>query len=130
MWADWSFEDPENNLSGSLGKGWVPVKPLEMRVFEPRVLGADCVGHKQLKIASDVVNGLRYWRMIPHNEVLTTSTESYCLAELGEQYLVYAPEGGKVELDLARYKGEFDANWLDPRNGSWTPLDPVQGGSW
>ena len=99
MWADWSYEDPENHNYGSIGHGWVPVRPLDEPFFRSDLLGADCVGHRELRIAADAISTLEYWKMNPANELVAGSDEAYCLAEPGRQYLVYTPHGGSISLD-------------------------------
>ncbi len=54
----------------------------------------------------------------------------YCLAQPGEVYLVYLPDGGRVTLDLSEAAGDLDVSWFDPRSGG--PLMPaasVRGGA-
>jgi len=41
----------------------------------------------------------------------------YCLAKAGEVYLVYLPNGGTTELDLAGASGNFTVKWFNPRAG-------------
>ncbi len=41
----------------------------------------------------------------------------YCLAERGQVYLVYLPEGGGTDLDLTGAAGEFKLAWFNPREG-------------
>ncbi|MEQ8211318.1 MAG: DUF5060 domain-containing protein [Lacipirellulaceae bacterium] len=41
----------------------------------------------------------------------------YCLAKPGKLYLIYLPNGGETELDLAKHEGQFTLDWFDPRNG-------------
>jgi len=108
MWADWTGK------SGSIGRGWVPIKPLDEHVFKPHQLGLDTTGDEQLKYALDLLSTLEFWKMRPHNEVVAGSKEAYCLAEPNEQYLVYAPEGGLVNLKLP--EGTYHSSWFNPHN--------------
>jgi hypothetical protein len=41
----------------------------------------------------------------------------YCFAKPGELYLVYLPDGGTTNLDLAEARGEFSVKWFNPRAG-------------
>ena len=50
-------------------------------------------------------------KMIPRSELSTTT---YCLADEGEAYLVYLPEGGEAKIDLKNADGEFTAEWFIP----------------
>jgi len=63
-----------------------------------------------------MTHDLASYRMTPHDELLssiTSGTTCYCLAEIGEQYIVYKEEGGSFDLDLAT--GEYTATWIDTR---------------
>jgi hypothetical protein len=53
----------------------------------------------------------------------------YCLAEPGRAYLVYAPEGGTVTLDLGAASGELEVEWCDPGTGEATTSGTVAGGA-
>ena len=75
------------------------------------------------KIAIDFFNS--FSRDVPieemrcHDELVGNpkhDNSRYCLAKPGELYLVYLPDGGEVELDLAKHKGQFTLDWFDPRN--------------
>ena len=46
----------------------------------------------------------------PKNE-----NSKYCLAKEGEVYLVYLPEGGETEIQLA--EGDYSVAWFNPRDG-------------
>ncbi len=129
MWADWSYENPEKHNYGSIGRAWVPVKPLDQHLFKPDQLGADCVGHKQLKIASDALQQFKYWKMNPANEFVKGSDEAYCLAEYGKQYIVYAPKGGMIRMNLPGAGAGLIAEWLDPRTGELRPIGAIDAGS-
>jgi hypothetical protein len=56
------------------------------------------------------------------------ASTGYCLAVPGAEYLVYAPDGGKVTVDLAVARGKFTAEWLRTTTGQITPSTPVEGG--
>jgi len=55
--------------------------------------------------------------MNPANELVKGSDEAFCLAEAGSQYVIYAPNGGKVCLNTVGIRGKLAMHWLDPRNG-------------
>ena len=60
---------------------------------------------------------------------LVTST-ALCLAKPGSEYVVYAPTGGAVQLDLRGQTGSFAVTRLDPRTGGTTTLPAIAGGTW
>ena len=43
--------------------------------------------------------------------------DNVCLAKAGEEYIVYAPTGGAVTLNLAGTENTFTAQWFNPRIG-------------
>ncbi len=53
----------------------------------------------------------------------------YCLANPGELYLVYLPNGGETELDLSDADGTFNQSWLNPRSGEMTDGTEITGGA-
>ncbi len=55
--------------------------------------------------------------MNPANEFVRGSDEAYCLAEYGKQYIVYAPNGGMIRMNLPGAGAGLKAEWLDPRTG-------------
>ena len=85
-------------------------------------------GDEQLVIAANALKEMKYWKMEPHNELVNGSTEAYCLAAVGDRYLIYAPAGGTIKLNLINVKGEFESKWLDPRIGHYLNLTKINGG--
>ena len=65
-------------------------------------------------------------RMAPHGESASTG---FCLADPGREYLVYAPSGGPIEVDLTRVSGELAVEWFDPRTGDVVHGSKARGGS-
>jgi hypothetical protein len=51
------------------------------------------------------------------------------LADPGRDYLVWAPAGGAIALDLSDRAESFTANWVDPKSGKVAAAaEPVRGG--
>ena len=75
---------------------------------------------------------LRYARrmnlapMTPRPELASTR---YCLANPGQEYLVYLPDGGSVTLNLLGAAGDFAVEWFLPQLGRTFPgARPLAGG--
>ncbi len=71
--------------------------------------------------------GVEYWTMTSHNELKTSGTRTYVLAEPGRQYVVYAAVGGTFTINLP--DGDYYAYRYNPRTGETSPLPNVAGGS-
>lgn len=52
-----------------------------------------------------------------------------CFANPGLEYVVYAPSGGNITLDLAGATSDFSVEWLNPREGAYQIQGTVSGGS-
>lgn len=59
----------------------------------------------------DYAKKINLAKMFPHSELTSTT---YCLADRGEEYLFYFPEGGKGNINLREATGEFDVEWFIP----------------
>ena len=131
VFADWCFDDGvEGGRWGSIGRHWVPLKPLSEHLYSSNQIGLDCVGDEQLKNVADVVQTLEYWKMSSHNELAGPDNDVFCLAEPGKQYLLYLPAGGSIDLNLSGNKStEYKAYWYDPTRGSSQTAFTVYGGN-
>ncbi|MGD9494850.1 MAG: DUF6298 domain-containing protein [Armatimonadota bacterium] len=65
-------------------------------------------------------------RAVPHGELASTG---YCLAQPGVEYLIYAPDGGTVTVDLSGAGGSFVGEWFDPSAGELAGTLTVEGGA-
>ncbi len=68
-----------------------------------------------------------FWRMRNADRLVGNPAHDnsrYCLAQPGELYVVYLPNGGTTTLDLRETEGAFSVGWFDPRSGG-----PLQTGS-
>ncbi|QDU56020.1 DUF5060 domain-containing protein [Aeoliella mucimassa] len=61
-----------------------------------------------------------YWQMTNHDSLVGNpdhDNTKYCLASIGECYVIYLPQLDHTELDLRNVAGEFDIQWFNPRDG-------------
>ena len=66
--------------------------------------------------------------MTPQPELASTG---YCLANIGTEYLIYLPEGGRVTLDLRGGEGAFAVEWFLPQVARTFPgAHPLTGGDY
>ena len=81
----------------------------------------------QLAHLHRLFSGIPYWTMEPANALVTSGdTETvFCLARPGEEYVVYASQGGSFGLNLTHVNGRMKATWLNPRTGETTAGDDV-----
>jgi len=49
-------------------------------------------------------------------------------ADPGREYLVYLPEKGEATVDLRAAQGTLSVEWLNPADGTTTPVQSVVGG--
>ena len=80
-------------------------------------------------------NAIPFWAMDNVDELVGNPERKntvYCLAQPGQVYVVYLPNGGTVELDLSAVQGRFEVRWFDPRTDgpiAGIPAGSVQGGA-
>jgi len=69
------------------------------------------------KVAYDFFNThINFWEM-ESNDTLTSYSQDYCLAQIGQAYVVYLPGGATTDLDLTNINGDFTVKWYNPRSG-------------
>lgn len=64
--------------------------------------------------------------MVPHNKLASTE---YCLADPGNSYAVYLPNGGKVTVTLTDTSASFNVEWFAASTGKTVAGRPVAGGA-
>jgi hypothetical protein len=82
---------------------------------------------KQLGHLYRFVMRTSFARMSPAQSLV--DGDNLCLAQPGVEYVVYAPAGGAVTIDLADVAGKFEAEWLNPRTGEYLPAAAAPGGA-
>lgn len=72
--------------------------------------------YRPLNILAEFLRSLSFWRMRPEPGLSSTRV---CLAEVGREYVVYAPQGGSIAVDLTAVPDSLIARWFNPREGTF-----------
>jgi hypothetical protein len=106
--------------NGSDAFSWQGAGPLDFRLTDMG-LGAQIAPLRDFVAQTDLL------KMSPAQQLV--NEPNLCLADSGESYVVYAPQGGRVELNLSGVPGTFAVTWFDPRTGTTRRGTPVNGGA-
>jgi hypothetical protein len=107
------------------------LNPLFMDPYDCKVLANSCdqVWMDSIRIS------LGYTRMLADRIDLLSmlplpelASSTYCLANVGSEYLVYLPEGNEVEVNLDDAPGSFHVEWFNPNTGEFTQSGKIEGG--
>ena len=71
--------------------------------------------HPFLKVLFSFVDSIPYWTMSPCNQLVNPG--SFCLANVGKEYVIYHERGGPIIVDLSDTDRLFQIEWLNPRTG-------------
>jgi hypothetical protein len=74
---------------------------------------------------ADLAEGVNLAQMMPRPDLCSTT---FCLANPGKQYIVYAPSGGTFQINLAGTSGTYVTQWLNPATGLSTVGTNISGG--
>lgn len=96
---------------------------------EPTLTWGDGQAFLFVEIMHDFFAALPFWKLRP--EPTLVNSESLCLADSGQTYVVYRQRGGSIVLDLTRVRSmsRFKGEWFDPRTGARLAADTVAGGA-
>jgi hypothetical protein len=64
-------------------------------------------------------------KMLPRGDL---ASSGFCLADPGQEYLVYLPKGGEATVDLSGSAGELAVEWMDPSQGTVSQSGTIHGG--
>ena len=84
-------------------------------------------GMAQMKHLYDLFQKVEFWNMSPSDNLVTSGT-AYCLANTGQEYIIYLPDGGSVTVDLSDATGALNVEWCDPKDGIYHDEGTVTGG--
>lgn len=96
----------------------------------PHGLGLSETVQANLKSVRAIEKHAPWWTLTPHQELLSARepNEAYVAADLGKNYVVYFPDGGSVELDLATHQGPLKLQWIELTTAKQQPESTVSGG--
>lgn len=77
--------------------------------------------------ARTLIEQFPFWEMNPMNELLISGA-GYVFANSGQIYVAYLPSGGQIALDLSEITSYFEAQWFNPRSGSYYEIGIHAGG--
>jgi len=70
---------------------------------------------------------VRFWEMEPNGNLASTGV---CLANEGEEYVVYSASGEPFTVDLsATPNPTLESRWYNPRTGRFQPAAAIAGGN-
>jgi hypothetical protein len=82
--------------------------------------------HRQIGFLAAFIRQIKPWEMNPDESAVK---KGRCFAMASSTELVaYAPEGGRITLDMAAVKDARVARWYNPRDGRFGDAFNVQGG--
>jgi len=106
------------------------LNPIFMDTYDGKVLGKvrpqDDGPRRAMGQALALSRRITLARCTPHGELASTG---YCLAEPGVSYIILAPEGGEVEINLTETKSTFTAEWHEVNSGKVSEAGTLSGGS-
>ena len=73
------------------------------------------------------MEGIGYRQMAPANTLLSDCDpqQAFCLANPGQEYVVYLVRGQPFRLNLTHAQGTLSARWYNPRTGEYLAEDPL-----
>lgn len=83
---------------------------------------------REMRYARALVESVPYADMAPCNELLGETPGAYCLGEPGEVYVLYTALGAPMDVDLSAIEGTAWLQWYDPRTGTYSNAEAIEGG--
>ncbi|MBT7303111.1 MAG: hypothetical protein HN849_26505 [Victivallales bacterium] len=95
-------------------------------------MGLSAVAQSHLRSMRMLAAELDLFRCVPDSTsrllLERNPDEAYLTRIDGEQYALYLPAGGSVQLDLAGVEGAFSLRWLDISHSRWLAPQAIQAG--
>jgi hypothetical protein len=83
-------------------------------------------GYAYFKHLRDFLQGTNYWRLLPTDGV---SSDGYCLADPGHEYVVFLNKAQSFSLKLQALPAPLKAEWFQPFTGKKLAADDIKGGT-
>jgi len=96
----------------------------------PYGLGLGEKAQANIKSMRMITDGMDIFACAPRNDLLSDRqpNEAYCLANAGNEYAVYFPNGGEVRLDISGVNGELKVRWLNIAQSRWAEEENLTSG--
>ncbi len=96
-------------------------------------LGLNANAQANIRSLRMLTDSLDVFRSAPHNDLLSgrSENEAYCLAQPGDVYAVFFPDGGEVTLDVSDIADgrKLRLQWLDIMTSGWQVPQTLQAGT-
>jgi hypothetical protein len=91
----------------------------------------DYPGAVSMKNLASFFKNVKWWNMSPHPELMTEYPQPLCLADPGQEYIVYLRYGGvfKLKMDGTASASEYSCQWYNPSTGILSDSKSVKGSS-
>lgn len=88
----------------------------------PSGQGLNSIAQHVIKSARSYIDQSDFFNAHPSNHLLSEreENEAFCRAIEGEEYAIYFPAGGEVQLRTTIEAGEISIKWIDILNSEWT----------
>lgn len=105
--------------------------PILMDLYDNSVLGGSASKRwESIRVSMGVTRQLaqriNLAAMTPRGDLASTN---YCLANPGQEYVIYLPEGGEVTVDLSAKNGPVAVEWINPQTGDKRDGGKAHGGA-
>ncbi len=98
------------------------------RTFHGAGLGLSESAQIHLRSARDVTDEFNIFLSEPRNDLISNRypDSSYCLARIGEQYLIFFPKSAEILLDVSGAKNNLTIKWYNILKNHWTESETVE----
>ena len=89
--------------------------------------GLNEIAQNTIKSMRSYIDQCTFFDAVPANELLSNrdKDEAFCRAIEGEEYAIYFPKGGDVQLKTNIERGEISIKWLDILASTWTETTSI-----
>jgi hypothetical protein len=90
----------------------------------------DYEGAVSMKNVASFFRTVKWWTMKPHPELVLEYPQPFCLANPGEEYVIYLRYGGvaKIRMDGPAASAKYSYQWYNPASGKLYDPRVIQGG--
>jgi len=89
----------------------------------------DYAGALSMKYLAAFFKDVKWWKLSPHPEFVMEYPQPFCLANPGEEYIIYLRYGGvaKLKMDVSAASNSYFYQWYNPATGKLTETVSLKG---